>query len=164
MPIKLLYTVLTGLFLVAHPFHVSVCDIEYNSENQALQISQRIFIDDLENGLKKFHKMESIEAYKPQDPKQLDSLIEAYLNEKLRVKIDGKAVALNYLGSEVEQDARWCYIEVSGIPSVTKAEITNLVLLEVFEDQENIVHFKANGKLRSFRLNRDKKGTTFEFD
>jgi len=164
MPLKLLYTVLLPLFSAFHPFHVSVCDIEHDMESKALQISQRIFIDDLEVGLKAFHKLGKLDTYEPEDPKQLDSLMNAYFKAKLFIRVDGKAVDYKYIGSEVEGDARWAYLEVEGISSLKEAEVSNLILVEAFDDQENIVHFKANEILRSYRLNKDEKVVTFKFD
>lgn len=164
MPLKLIYTVFISLFLADHPFHISVCDIEHDAESKALQISQRIFMDDLELGLETFHKLESVDAYKPKDTKHLDSLISAYLEAKLFIRINGKDVAFTYLGSELEGDARWAYLEVPDVPSVTEAEISNLILTETFDDQQNIIHLKVNGKLKSHRLSKDEKVVTFKFD
>lgn len=164
MPLKLLYTVFIALFLADHPFHVSVCDIEHDAKSKALQISQRMFMDDLEEGLEAFHKLEMVDAYKPKDVKRLDSLISAYLKAKLFIRVDGKDVAFNYLGSELEGDARWAYLEVPDIATVKEAEISNMVLTETFDDQENIIHLKVNGKLKSHRLSKDEKVVTFTFD
>lgn len=164
MALKLLYSVIIAFFGLFHPFHVSVCDIEHDPETKALQISQRMFIDDLEIGLKAFHGVEKVDTYKPEDPARLDSLIESYLKARLFIRVDEKELTLNYLGSELEGDARWAYLEVEGLESVTTAEISNLILLESFADQENIVHFKAKGKLKSNRLNKDKKVVTLKFD
>jgi hypothetical protein len=161
---KLLYTVLISLFVADHPFHVSVCDIEHDAESQALQISQRMFMDDLESGLEAFHKLESVDAYKPEDPQLLDSLIGSYLKAKLFLRINGKDVRFNYLGSELEGDARWAYLEVPNIATVSEAEISNLILLESFDDQENIIHLKVGEKLKSYRLSKDEKVVTFKFD
>ena len=37
-----------------HPFFVSMTDINYNDNNKSLEISVRIFTDDLENTLRKY--------------------------------------------------------------------------------------------------------------
>lgn len=159
----ILYTVIIGFNAFWHPFHISVSDIEHNSDTQSLEISQRIFMDDLETGLKKFHKIDYVDVIKPKDPARLDSLINVYLQKTLLLTIDGKDMKLEYLGSEIEEDARWCYLEVKSVASVKTVEISSLVLFDTFDDQENIVHFKANGKLRSYRLNKREKNTTFNF-
>ena len=138
MHIKLLYTVFLGLFAVFHPFHVSVTDIEHDFESKAVQVSQRIFIDDLEEGLKTFHNMEMVDTYQPKDLNELDSLIGTYLKEKVLIRLNDIDYEFNYLGSEVEGDARWCYYEIEGIESISTAEITNVTLMEKFDDQQNL--------------------------
>lgn len=164
MAFNLLYTVFLSTFVVLHDFHVSICDIEHNPESKALQISQRIFIDDLEAGLKAFHNLEMVDTYKPEDTHRLDSLMEVYFAKKLFISIDGSLKPFKYLGSELEGDARWAYLEVEGISNFKEVEVSNLILLEAFDDQENIVHFKANGKLRSYRLNKREKAITFQYE
>lgn len=153
-----------SLFWSFHPFHVSVCDIEHDPETNALQISQRLFMDDLATGLQKFHKIDYIDTYKPDNLQKLDSLIGSYIKAKLFITVDGKDVSFNYLGSELEGDARWCYIEVKGIKSIEQADVANTLLVETFPDQENIVHFKANGQLKSYKLNKREISHTFKFD
>ncbi len=158
-----LYTVIFSLGLTFHPFHISVCDIEHNAVTESLEISQRIFMDDLEIGLKNFHKIEYVDAFKPKDPAELDSLINGYLQAKLEFVINGVKTPFTFIGSEMEGDARWCYLEAKNVASVQSVQITNKVLISVFDDQENIVHFKANDKLKSYRLNKEEKQTTLNW-
>ena len=47
--------------------------------------------------------------------------------------------------------------------SVSKAEITNITLMEQFDDQQNIVHFKSNDLLKSYKLDKDQKFHLFDF-
>ena len=164
MRLFLLYSVLIGVYLIFHDFHVSVTDLEHNAQNQTVEVSHRIFIDDLEMALKKFHKKERIDTYKPDDPAELDSLIGEYLKAKVFIIIEGENKTFNYLGSELEADARWCYYEIEEVATAKKIEITNVALMEVFQDQQNIIHFKTNGKMKSYKLDRDSKSTTFNFE
>ncbi len=164
MRLNLIYSVLFSAYLLWHPFHVSVTDIEHDAEGKSVQVSHRIFVDDLETGLKQYHKLERVDTYKPENPVLLDSLIGAYIENRVFFNINGSPKSFNYLGSELEGDARWCYYEVSGIDDVTEAEVTNVVLMDTFEDQQNIVHFKSKGKLKSYKLDKDKKSITFKFD
>lgn len=164
MPIKLLYTVIFNLFWAVHPFHVSVCDMEYDSPTKALQISQRIFMDDLAIGLQNFHQLDYVDTFKPKDEKVLDSLIAEYIKAKLFIELNGMPAVLKYIGSEIEGDARWCYIEIEQVENINEAEISNLVLFESFPDQENIVHMKVDGQLKSYKLNKSESSHNFKFD
>ena len=164
MQLKLIWSVFLSAVLYWHPFHVSVTDIEHDAEAKSIQVSHRIFLDDLEVGLKKYHNIEKLDTYEPESQEQLDSLIGAYLKKKVLFLINGESKAFNYLGSELEGDARWCYYEIENVEQVDEAEVTNVALMEVFDDQQNIVHFKSKGKLKSYKLDKDTKFIQFKFD
>ena len=76
-----------------------------------------------------------------------------YLLTKVALKDEkGRVYELNYLGAEVEDDVMWCYLEVEKVKKVKSITVTNTVLHEVWEDQENLVHFRAFGDVKSARL------------
>jgi hypothetical protein len=161
---KLIWSVLISAVLYWHPFHVSVTDIEHDAESKSIQVSHRIFLDDLEIGLKKHHKIEKLDTYEPESQERLDSLISSYLKKKVLFVINGKSMEFNYLGSELEGDARWCYYEIEGVEEVNEAEVTNVALMDAFDDQQNIIHFKSKGTLKSYKLDKDTKFIKFKFD
>lgn len=144
--------------IIAHPFHVSVCDIEFKKEAKAIQVSQRIFLDDLELTLNnRFEASFVIDDIATTSI--LDSLVSTYMEEHFKIHVDGKIQQGNFLGSEIEEDALWCYIEFEGVRKIKSIEITSTVLLESFEDQANIIHFKANEFEKSTKLDRLKHST-----
>lgn len=164
MPVKLIFSVLILMFGLEHPFHVSVMDAEYNMENGTIQVSHRLFLDDLEDGLKDFHGIDYVDTVEPENEKYLDSLIAKYLQNKVFFVIDGEEKAFKYFGSELEGDARWCYYEVGDVKNLKQVEITNVALMDVFDDQQNIIHLKAKGKIQSYKLDRRTKVKTFSFN
>jgi len=137
--------------------------MEHNAETNSIEVSHRIFLDDLEVGLKKFHELERLDTYKPADPDELDKLIGEYLKKKVFVVVNGQDKTFNFLGSELEGDARWCYYEIEDVSSIKEIEVTNVALMDVFDDQQNIVHMKNNGVMKSYKLDKDTKSKTFNF-
>lgn len=164
MNAKLIYLAVFTFLTWLHPFHVSVLDAEYNYEKHSLQISHRMFIDDLEEGLKDYHGLEYVDTTEPDDPARLDSLISGYLENKVFFVINGQDKKFKYYGSELEGDARWCYYEILEIDNLKELQITNVALMDVFDDQQNIVHIKANDKIQSYKLDKRTKVKTFNFD
>jgi hypothetical protein len=136
-----------------HPYHISVCDIEHDSEGRSLQVSQRVFLDDLEEVLNERFNVR-IDVTNPQNPAYRDSLIQLYLFENIDIKVDGKNKKRSYLGNEIEEDGMWCYIEYFGVKKITTLEITNTVFFSKFDDQANIIHVKYEGKTKSLKLDR----------
>jgi len=63
--------------LQAHEYYVSICDIEFNSESNTLEITLKLFTDDLENTLQQGKSR----LYLGEDGESAtaDSLLESYL-------------------------------------------------------------------------------------
>lgn len=149
MIVHILFVFVTWL---AHPFHVSVCDIEYNAKTSALEISQRVFLDDLEEALRKKSGWATLDVMNPSDKKRFDALVKEYVMESLSLSVNNARVKVSYLGHEVESDALWCYLEVTGVNNISNITVGNTILIESFPDQVNLVHIKKDGKIRSLKL------------
>jgi hypothetical protein len=158
--INILYYV---LFLV-HPIHVSVSEIEYSEKDKALQITSRIFIDDLELAIRTQRKESTLDIMEPKNGMTTQQLVKNYLDEHFKVKLEGKAQKMNFLGMETEDAAIVCYIEIENVKKMKTLEVFNDVITETHDDQSNLVHVKYNGPIKSVRLMRDKPLEVFKFD
>lgn len=145
-----------------HPFHVSVCDIYFDSRKNELQVAQRIFLDDFENALRK-SSGKDIDLVKIYDSDRGQRLITDYLVSNFRVKFEGKITILKYVGAEIEEDVIWCYFTISPVRSMQQIEMKNTILFELFDDQSNLVHFNFNDKTKSFNLNKNEPDCKVDF-
>jgi hypothetical protein len=135
-----------GWMVLSHPFYISLTEIRQNPNSQRLEISTKIFWDDLEVGLGSFHG-ETIDFLNPKDPEILQQQVEAYLKENFQVWIAEKEVNWVLLGFEVEEDAAWFYIESDPVKLENSIRVRNSVLIEDFSTQQNIVHvYKGNSR------------------
>ena len=161
MMINSLPVIISLFSYLIHPFHVSVCDVDFNEEAKSIQLSQRIFLDDLEQTLNEKYRVNLViddelsKVYR-------DSLIKVYLFESLQVSIDGKEKKGIYIGNEIEDEAMWCYIEFKGIKKFKSLKIKSSVLIETFEDQANIIHFTYGDYEKSIKLDKIKTTGTFK--
>ncbi len=138
-------------FTAVHKYYVSVTQIDYVEERGELQITSRLFIDDLEKLLRERYD-EGITLAGENETKKVDIYLEKYLKQKIGIKINGEPKTLNFLGKEYEDDIAICYLEVSGIKSIESIEISNRVFFDIFEEQKNIIRMKINSKRKSFIL------------
>ena len=99
------------LAIALHPLHVSVTEIEYSEKNKSLQIISRIFIDDLETSIRSKIKDENLDLLEPGTGRTTDQLVSSYLNDHLKIRLDGKPVKIKYLAHEIEDVAIICYLE-----------------------------------------------------
>lgn len=146
----------------AHPFYVTVTEINYNAKDKTLEISCKMFLDDFEKTLSALSKA-SVDLTNIKDKAKVDKLVSDYIATHLQLKVDGKPVSLQYVGFEKESEAAWCYLQVNNVTSVKKIEIRNTLLFEKFDSQISIMHVTVNGTRKSTRLNKPDAVAKFEF-
>lgn len=140
-------------FAAAHKFYVSVTNVNYSEKDTAIQITSRIFIDDFEKLLQERYELEAKLATE-NESKSADEFIEKYLRAKFVVEINGKTVSYDFIGKKYDTDVMICYIEVPEIDlaKIKSIQIENEILTDLFDEQQNVLHFKIGGKKKSFVL------------
>ena len=81
--------------------------------------------------------------------------LKEYVLQKLAVEVNGKPVTLHYLGHEYDNDLVKTYIEVKGVSELNSISVENKMLMELFEEQQNIIHVKRFKKRKSLVLEAD---------
>ena len=158
----MLDNIISALLLVLHPFYVSITSVDYNEQAQRVEISCRIFYDDLEAALKSGRNMK-VDLMKPTDKPATDSLLAAYLRDHFRLSVNGKPSPLHYVGYEIEDDVAWCFLEADNIRVVNNIAITNRILFDQFPKQSNILHVTAYGQRKSKKLDNPERSVAFEW-
>ncbi|MCF1190730.1 peptidase E [Mangrovimonas sp. AS39] len=159
----ILFVVPLMAFSSLHKYYVSITQVEYVPEKKSLQLISRIFIDDLEDVLQARYDENLVMAYKNED-KQVDLYVEKYIRSKFGIKINGQEVSLNYIGKEYEDDIAIVYLEVENVKKISSIEITNSVLYDLYEEQQNIIRTKINSKNKSFILTRENDKAMLNYD
>ncbi len=147
---------------VVHPFYLSVTEIRHNASRKTLEVSCRIFTDDLEKSLNRQYHV-SLDIMKPKDRKLVDSLLAKYIGQHLHIRTDGKAAPLHYLGYRIEEDAAWCFLESAGIPVVKQLDIDNDILYAEHESQSHMIHVIVNDRRQSTKIDNPKASASFHF-
>lgn len=138
-------------FTKVHKYYVSVTKVEYVKEKESVQIISRIFIDDFEKLLRERYD-EKITLDVEDEISTVNMYIERYLKDKLQININDKFENFNFVGKEYDEDIIFCYLEIEGIKEIKSFEITNRILMDIFEEQENIIRTNINGKNKSLLL------------
>ena len=147
----LLFAVLFLSSFSAHKFYVSVTQIDYVPSKKRVEITSRIFIDDLEKGLtKKYNKKVNLTSTK--ELPEAEELIKSYLKEKIKVSINKKPQNIEFLARELEGDVLILYTKIAVSKKINTFEIYNSLLTEVYADQQNIVHTNINSNKKSILL------------
>jgi len=64
----------------------------------------------------------------------------------------------------VEEDVVWCYLEIKKVKRLGLVEIYDAVLMDEFEDQNNIVHVTFGEVTKSLKLDQFNKSGHLEFE
>ena len=132
-----------------HKFYVAVYQINYAPEKEMLQITSRIFADDLNKALEKKYTKKHYLGTDKESPEDL-VLLKKYLSENLIIKVNGQSKAMNFLSKEMEGDVLICYLSIKDISKLKSLEVHNAVLVDWDSEQQNITHFTILGTKQSF--------------
>lgn len=133
-----------------HPIHISRTEINVASKDKEIQISARIYIDDLELALKQANK-KPIKLFVANEAKDVDKVVAAYISSKLKIQVDGKVLAFEMIGREQSEDflAVWCYLQAPIQKIPTSIVVDNHILHDIYDDQKNMVEITIDGKRKN---------------
>jgi hypothetical protein len=142
---------------------VSTTKIEYVKEQKTMQIITKIFIDDVEDVLQQRYDP-TLSLASDKETEDGNAFLKQYILQKFKLSINGKPVTMQYIGKEYESDIVKVYLEVTGVDKLISLEVENLILLDMFEEQQNIVHLKTTEKRRSIVLDNDRPKGVLNFN
>lgn len=145
-----------------HPIFVSVTEIEHNAKDKTLEISCKIYTDDFEKALRQTYKTH-VDLIAAKDKPAMNKLVSDYVQKHLLISVDGKAVALQFIGYEQQEEGIVSFYEVTNILAVKKLEVTDNILFEYKKEQISIIHAIVNGNRKSTKLVNPEEKAGFEF-
>jgi hypothetical protein len=147
-------------FAPTHKYYFSLTEIKANTFNKTITVSAKLFIDDLEIILNKANNVK-YDLIKSTEDKSVQKALLNYMIKHLQINLNGKIVALNFVGFEIENDVVWIFLE----SKLTEKEfngvkITNSILYDFSSDQTNLIQFKWNNKNFTEKLSYPNKEVT----
>lgn len=137
-----------------HKEYYSLTEINYNKNDKALQMSMRLFTNDIDLALKK-HFNKPTEIGTENEISDADKLLTLYLNQKFIIEVNNQIATYNFVGKEFEKDVTYVYLEILDIKKVKNISVQNSVLTEIFNEQENIVKLHINDTNKSLILSKE---------
>lgn len=147
---KTLFIALLGMLCLTvssftvHKFYVALFQVNFAPEKKMLQITTRIFVDDLNSGMgKKYSKKINLGA-ENESPEDV-VLLQKYFAEKFYIKVNGQTKPLVFISKEMEGDVLICYFSMKEIKKISTLEVFNALITEGNSEQQNIMHFNVLG-------------------
>ncbi|MEI6946096.1 DUF6702 family protein [Paraflavisolibacter sp. H34] len=145
---------------VLHPFYVGVIEINHNSREKALEITCKLFAEDIEAILEK-NSRAKVDLSTPGP--QTDRLVHDYISHHLLLAVDGKRASLAFVGFEKQGESVYCYLQAPAAAPPKKLSLTNTLLHDFTNKQVNIMHVTVFGKRQSLKLDYPSREAAFEF-
>jgi len=131
---------------LAHPFHVSIADAEYNRNADAIEVSLRVDPTDLEQAL----RTRTGEHIVLETAPDIDENIAAYLRDVFIVRrADGTNAPLQWVGKELSLKAVWLHFQLDEPGKLDGAVMVNRVLFDVLPSQTNTVNLTVDRRLHT---------------
>lgn len=139
----------------AHVFYVSVTRVKWNVEEARLDVSVRIFTDDLEEAVMA-EGGPRLRLWTAQAREDRDRHVSAYLLSRLAFRVNGQERELTWAGMEDALDATSCLVQITNVDRVASIEVENRILIDMFDTQANVMRFEVGGERKYVNLS---KGT-----
>lgn len=134
-----------------HPVHVSVLNLEYNNSKPSIDMSLKVFTADLELAMAHNYNI-ALNLGKPNEIANSATRIETYLAATLGIKVNESVNApVKLKTKENDGDATRLYISIPVKTRIKNLEIKDMVFMDVYEDQTNLVIVVLNGKEQGYR-------------
>ena len=141
------------LWLLLHPYHVSVCEIVIGTEAPTLQITHRMFTEDLELALRRHTEDPSLLMI--EDSSVVMSALKSYFQKNFSLRVNDENKDYVFLRFEIEDDLTWCFLEVAEVRDLKLLHVQNSLLLDLFDDQKNLLHVKSGMLKKSYLLDKE---------
>lgn len=145
-----------------HPFYISVIDIKHDAKSHNLNISVKLFTNDIENALKKTTS-KTIDLLNPKNKSEMEIELMNYIKQRFSLTINLKPTKLDFIGYEKEEDAIWIYLEVKKVNQPKTLKINTKLLYDFLPLQTNIVHVEINGIKKSSKVTNPDSIIEFKF-
>ena len=142
---SLLLSILFSSVIVPHDYFMSICTMRHDADEKILQITWRMTTHDIEHALLADAKGDNLKLGTDKEHAFADSLLAAYLAKHLHLEMDGKPLAVRYLGKEVEMEDMYCYLQVDGVSELHPITVSCSLLFDMFDEQQNVVHLESKG-------------------
>mgnify|MGYP006447081119 CR=1 FL=1 len=145
-----------------HKFYLSLTDIVYDQQEERLEITSDVFIDDFQNLLKKRYQRNFL-LVEGDEYDYTKKYIKKYLADKFSIRLKGNQKQIKYLGKKYRDDKLRFYLYVKNVKPFDQIQITNKILMDLFEDQKNMIHVNNGSETKSLLLEKGRSEGLLKF-
>lgn len=128
--------------------------MELNPNSGLWEVTIKCFTDDLERGLA--NAGTGVSKLNDLNSNDARHALNQYITSHFQVLFNQTPMLLSYVGAEHEMDMTVVYFESASMPDLQTIQVTNTVLMELFDGQRNVVDVSMNGRTSTLVLLKSK--------
>ena len=132
-----------------HKFYVSIYQVDFVPQKKRIEITARIFMDDLNVALEHEFKTKTHIGEKTESTQDV-VFLQKYMTSHLQIFINNKEKKVLFLSKEIENNVVIVYLKVSDISKIDTFKIQNNALLDLNSDQQNIIQTNFYNNKRNY--------------
>lgn len=141
---------------LAHPFHVSSTEIEWNPRSNSFEVSVQLDPNDLERELQRFSKKKLILEKVATQKVAADHAVFQYLTKVFEASYNGRQLAMKPVGFEVESKSAWIYFELATARNEIPLKLDSLTVTNKL-----LIHQHAQTNHFIVKIGHQRVSTTF---
>jgi len=133
-----------------HKYYVSVTEV--NIQKDKLEIIIRTFPDDIQNVLQDTYHIKA-----DLDKEKTYKYLKMYILEHFQLAVNNQETNYEFSGFTQEDGFFILLLETKIPDELTDIQIRNSILMDMFDEQKNIIHFLTTYEKQSFILTKENK-------
>ena len=152
-----IFSLLFSLSANYHPVHVSVLNIDYSSGKPSIDLAFKLFLSDIELAVAHNYNV-ALNLDKFKENSESTEQINKYVSALFTIRVNNNVPSeLVYKGKELNEDAVWLYYTIPVKKRIKELWIRNLLLMDIYPDQTNLIITAINGKEVGYHLDYKKQ-------
>jgi hypothetical protein len=146
-----------------HPVHVSVTNLEIQSENNSISLSFKVFTDDFQSIIDQLYNVK-VDLNENGNYDLNKEHIDNYLEDNFTLIDNGKELIFTNTGIKTNDEAVWFFYKTTINKDLKSIVIRNSLMLDLYPDQKNLLILKYGKIERGYQFNFKKKEITINLD
>jgi len=152
MQFKTISIFIISIILWFHPIHVSVTNLEYFQEKNEIELSTKVFRDDLQLLFVHLNEL-NIDFENEDSIKKYQDTINSYVANNFKIIINKKESNYYFKDFKMSDEAIWLSYKLHYNDKIKSIKIENRLLLDLYFDQKNLLIFKAGDLNDAYQFN-----------
>lgn len=145
------YFLLTSFY---HPIHISITNITHIEETNQLEVSVRLFRDDLEMIIN--HKYDqNISLTNDKIEEEASISVNKYINDMLAFIVNNDTLSIDETIVDIDNLMLVANFNLKIVGELSSMEIINILMMDAFQDQKNLLIINHNDTEKGYQFTID---------